>query len=334
MENKTRKLAILCERFFTPEEFAALPEHVKHHLSKIPQNYELLKSVGLIPETSECKLLEVDSKVELDSLSVCGNSDLEWTPALEAIPPGGERMKTKVSSVLCQPDKNKEKFTLKEVDTQDRTSLPCFQPNYALEEDHSDSDESLFSQESNIKQIKECIEPGSLNVSDSQVPPDCIRGKDKDYCRKTLPPGLAIKTSDMPDAWLGIFAKRFFPAQTIFGPYVGKNKSIEQMAPDSKYCWQIFKDGSPSHCIDGSDTSDSNWMRFINFARCEDEQYVTAYQHQGEIFYRAHRDIPAGTEILVNYDDSYARDLGIQAERANAASVNSLPNIGNNNNES
>lgn len=46
MENKTRKLAILCERFFTPEEFAALPEHKKHQLSKIPQNYDLLKSAG------------------------------------------------------------------------------------------------------------------------------------------------------------------------------------------------------------------------------------------------------------------------------------------------
>ncbi|XP_059177567.1 PR domain zinc finger protein 14-like isoform X2 [Physella acuta] len=85
-----------------------------------------------------------------------------------------------------------------------------------------------------------------------------------------------------------------------------------------------MKNGRPSYCVDGGDSSDSNWMRFINCARFEDEQCVTAYQHQGEIFYRAHRDIPAGTEILVYYGDSYARDLGIEVDRANAVSKNSL----------
>ena len=41
-------------------------------------------------------------------------------------------------------------------------------------------------------------------------------------------------------------------------------------------------------------------MRFVNCARSEEEQCVTAYQHQGEVYYRAHKDIHPGTELLVS----------------------------------
>ncbi|XP_059165107.1 uncharacterized protein LOC131947800 [Physella acuta] len=286
---------------------------------------------GLVAGSSEMEIQEMTCKSMLDFFSTSDDSDPDWTPALE----GGEKRKARISSFLCQLEKSKENSKLMEV--QDIDSLQCSSPTNALEKvaTHIEDDEYLFCEECNIEYIGDCTVHGPLNIiSDSQVPPDCIRGKDKDYCRKTLPPGLVIKTSDIPDAGLGVFATTFFPARTRFGPYVGKNKIVEQMAHNCEYCWQISKDGKPSHCVDGGDSSDSNWMRFINCARFEDEQCVTAYQHQGEIFYRAHRDIPAGTEILVYYGDRYARDLGIQAERANAASVNSLPNICNNMNVS
>lgn len=62
---------------------------------------------------------------------------------------------------------------------------------------------------------------------------------------------------------------------------------------------QIHQDGKPSHYVDASNPCYSNWMRFVNCARCEDEQCLTAYQYQGEIYYRSHRPIAKGTELLV-----------------------------------
>lgn len=36
------------KEFFTPEEFAAIPEYEKKHLSSLRQNYEVLRSAGKI----------------------------------------------------------------------------------------------------------------------------------------------------------------------------------------------------------------------------------------------------------------------------------------------
>ena len=63
--------------------------------------------------------------------------------------------------------------------------------------------------------------------------------------------------------------------------------------------FQLFENDKPSHYVNACDPSSSNWMRYVNCARAEEEQNVTAYQYQGEIYYRAHRPIPAGAEILV-----------------------------------
>ena len=65
------------------------------------------------------------------------------------------------------------------------------------------------------------------------------------------------------------------------------------------YSLQVIQEGKTSHFIDASDPKESNWMRFVNCARSEEEQCVTAYQHQGEVYYRAHKDIHPGTELLV-----------------------------------
>ncbi|XP_059148133.1 zinc finger protein 845-like isoform X1 [Physella acuta] len=158
-----------------------------------------------------------------------------------------------------------------------------------------------------------CTEHGPIKIeSDSQVPPDSINGEDKDYCRTTLPPGLMIKTSDIPGTGLGVFATRFFPAGTRFGAFDVKTESIQQMAHGSEYCWE---NGKLSHFVDASDSSVLNWMRFVKCARYEDEQCVTAYQHNGEMYYMAHRDIVAGSEILVYYGDNYTRDLSIQVQK-------------------
>jgi hypothetical protein len=52
-------------------------------------------------------------------------------------------------------------------------------------------------------------------------------------------------------------------------------------------------------------------MRFVNCARCEDEQNVIAYQYHGEIYYRVYKEIEVEGELLVWYGDEYAEQLGI-----------------------
>lgn len=75
--------------------------------------------------------------------------------------------------------------------------------------------------------------------------------------------------------------------------------------------FQILKEGRITHYIDGINPAQSNWMRFVNCARCEKEQNMIAYQYHGEIYYRVYKEIEADDELLVWYGDEYAEQLGI-----------------------
>ena len=72
-----------------------------------------------------------------------------------------------------------------------------------------------------------------------------------------------------------------------------------------------MQEGTIQYYIDGKDPLQSNWMRFVNCARCENEQNLIAYQYHGEIYYRVYKEIEAGAELLVWYGDEYAEQLGI-----------------------
>ena len=54
--------------------------------------------------------------------------------------------------------------------------------------------------------------------------------------------------------------------------------------------------------------------RYINCSRTEAEQNLIAFQHNGEIYYRAFRHIMPNEELLVWYGEGYAEDLGIDLE--------------------
>ena len=75
--------------------------------------------------------------------------------------------------------------------------------------------------------------------------------------------------------------------------------------------FQITQGGKAIHVIDGIDPARSNWMRFINCARNEEEQNLVAYQYHRQIYYRVYKEIDAGAEILVWYGDEYGAELGI-----------------------
>ena len=66
--------------------------------------------------------------------------------------------------------------------------------------------------------------------------------------------------------------------------------------------------------MDGSDPSCSNWLRFINCARNEEEQNMVAYQYHGEIYYRTFKTVYPGNELMLWYGEQYAEELGIYVE--------------------
>ena len=66
--------------------------------------------------------------------------------------------------------------------------------------------------------------------------------------------------------------------------------------------------------MDGSDPSCSNWLRFINCARNEEEQNMEAYQYHGEIYYRTFKAVYPGNELMVWYGERYAEELGISVQ--------------------
>lgn len=83
---------------------------------------------------------------------------------------------------------------------------------------------------------------------------------------------------------------------------------------------QIYEKGKLAYFLDGSDKNTSSWMRFIRCARHKQEQNLLAFQHNKDVFYRAFRDIPRGCELLVWYEDSYIKHMGIPFGIANRSS--------------
>ncbi|XP_038625928.1 histone-lysine N-methyltransferase PRDM9-like [Tachyglossus aculeatus] len=126
----------------------------------------------------------------------------------------------------------------------------------------------------------------------------------------TLPPGMQIKVSGIPNAGLGVWNQATsLPRGLHFGPYTGI-RTKDKKKSHSGYAWMIIR-GKNHEYLDGKDRAFSNWMRYVNCARSQREQNLVAIQYQGEIYYRTCRVIPPGQELLVWYGEEYGRELGI-----------------------
>ncbi|KAJ8364682.1 hypothetical protein SKAU_G00135130 [Synaphobranchus kaupii] len=127
----------------------------------------------------------------------------------------------------------------------------------------------------------------------------------------TLPPGLMVGRSSIPGAGLGVFNQgQLVPVGMHFGPFQGEMTSREK-AIESSYSWVICRKKNQYEYIDGIKDSHSNWMRYVNCARNEEEQNLVAFQNRGRVLYRCLRPIPLGQELLVWCADEYAKELGI-----------------------
>ncbi|XP_053524268.1 histone-lysine N-methyltransferase PRDM9-like [Artibeus jamaicensis] len=126
----------------------------------------------------------------------------------------------------------------------------------------------------------------------------------------TLPPGLRIGPSGIPEAGLGVWNEAAdLPVDLHFGPYEGHITEDEEAAK-SRYSWLIAKGRNRYEYVDGKDKSWANWMRFVNCARDDEEQNLVAFQYHGQVFYRTCQVTSGGCELLVWFGDEYGRELG------------------------
>ena len=73
---------------------------------------------------------------------------------------------------------------------------------------------------------------------------------------------------------------------------------------------QVNHEGVDPYFIDGKDTTDSNWMKFVNTARHKEEQNVTVYKYHGNIYFRTFKTISPESELLGGYGKQYEKILG------------------------
>ncbi|KAM5291611.1 histone-lysine N-methyltransferase PRDM7-like [Glossophaga mutica] len=165
-------------------------------------------------------------------------------------------------------------------------------------------DDYLYCQKCQNFYIDSCAVHGPPTfVKDSAV--------DKEHPQRaalTLPPGLRIGPSGIPEAGLGVWNEADdLPVGLHFGPYEGQITEDEEAAK-SRYSWQITKGRNCYEYVDGKDKSWANWMRYVNCARDDEEQNLVAFQYHGQIFYRTCQVIRPGCELLVWHGDEYGED--------------------------
>ncbi|XP_060785130.1 histone-lysine N-methyltransferase PRDM7-like isoform X2 [Neoarius graeffei] len=128
---------------------------------------------------------------------------------------------------------------------------------------------------------------------------------------QTLPPGLEIQKSSIPDAGLGVFNKgETVPVGAHFGPYQGELVDGEK-AMNSGYSWVINRSSQYHKYIDAKREMYANWMRYVNCARNDEEKNLVAFQYRGGILYRCCQPINPGQELLVWPEKEYAKILAL-----------------------
>ncbi|GBM98613.1 putative histone-lysine N-methyltransferase PRDM7 [Araneus ventricosus] len=146
-----------------------------------------------------------------------------------------------------------------------------------------------------------------LQVLDTKVP----KGEPQ-RAKRTLPYFFSIGISSIRKAGLGVWTEMPLIEGMVFGPFEGKILKKNEMSKASEYMWEVKKQSKVHHCIDASDASSSNWMRYVNCADDEEWQTMTAFQYMGKIYYKTYKPVLPYTEILIWYGDDYACKFGIE----------------------
>nr|XP_022303385.1 putative zinc finger protein 66 [Crassostrea virginica]XP_022303386.1 putative zinc finger protein 66 [Crassostrea virginica] len=296
--------------FFSKAELEKLSEYEMKRYKNMRKNYELMLAVGLpavMPEFMKGPKSRMKRKPKKEE----SDSDEEWTPYKSSrekkqtvrfsIPLKERTVKQPTHIIKTKGAKKPKKVEQRVYPLRVQQRL-----NY-MDVEVPDDDDFIFCEECNREHEGDCPYHGPLKIVNDTKQPLGVT----DRARKTLPQGLSIRKSSIPNAGEGVFAEQFIPKRTQFGPYEGEITDNQEEAHETGYAWQIYKHGRPSHFVNAFKEPISNWMRYVNCARSEFEQNLVAFQHQGQIFYRSFKDIAAGTELLVWYGHDYGKELGI-----------------------
>ncbi|XP_067874902.1 histone-lysine N-methyltransferase PRDM9-like [Heterodontus francisci] len=296
-------------------------------LAKNQPQVRFFKSLFMNEDTKETKKENTRKKQKASSPIVSHSEEdkdkgfrgfTEDTPSVMEETVSVKKINRETSTLACESKTNKvvctgkvlesaNEETTKETESR-RYSLRKRERKVYAEERELCDDDYLFCEDCKTFFIEECPVHGPPVFIEDTV----IEFSRPDRARLTLPEGLSIATSKIRKAGLGVWNEgKVIPKGVHFGPYEGVT-SNEEAAAVSGYSWVISKANKDFEYIDAKDESTSNWMRFVNCARKEEEQNLVAFQHCGKIYYRTCKPVPPRCELLVWYGDEYAKELGIK----------------------
>ncbi|XP_060993717.1 histone-lysine N-methyltransferase PRDM9-like [Dama dama] len=335
--------------YFSKEEWEEMGEWEKIRYRNVKRNYEALIAIGF--RATRPDFMHHRRQVIKPQVDDTEDSDEEWTPrqqgkpssmafrvdhskhqkrmsraplskesSLMELPGAAKLLKTSGSKQPQKPVPHhrkartpgqhpREKVELRGKETGvKRYSLRERKGHVYQEVSEPEDDDYLYCEECQNFFIDSCAAHG---------PPTFVKdcAVEKGHANRsalTLPPGLSIRLSGIPDAGLGVWNEASdLPLGLHFGPYEGQITDDEEAAKTG-YAWQITKARNCYEYVDGKDTSWANWMRYVNCARDDEEQNMVAFQYHGQIFYRTCQVVRPGCELLVWYGDEYGQDLGIK----------------------
>ena len=125
---------------------------------------------------------------------------------------------------------------------------------------------------------------------------------------------IVIKKSKIPRAGLGAFANKDISQGTKIGEYKGDvlDKKAYDKLKNTFYTFEVAKKNKKgsykTYYIDASKKKAGRELRFVNGAHGNKQRKLInleAYQYAEKIFYRAHKNIRAGEELIIDYGDNY-----------------------------
>uniref|UniRef100_A0A8C6FW23 Histone-lysine N-methyltransferase PRDM9 n=1 Tax=Moschus moschiferus TaxID=68415 RepID=A0A8C6FW23_MOSMO len=330
--------------YFSKEEWEEMGEWEKIRYRNVKRNYEALIAIGF--RATRPAFMHHHWQVIKPQVDDTEDSDEEWTPRQEGKPSPmafrGEHSKhqkgmSRASSLKELPEAAKllktsgSKQAQKPVPPPRKARTPGQHPRQKVELRRKETGVKRYSlRERKGHVYQEVSEPQDddylyceecqnffIDSCAAHGPPtfvkDCaVENGHANRSALTLPPGLSIRLSGIPEAGLGVWNEASdLPLGLHFGPYEGQITDDEEAA-NSGYSWLITKGRKCYEYVDGKDTSLANWMRYVNCARDDEEQNLVAFQYHGQIFYRTCQVVRPGCELLVWYGDEYGQDLGIK----------------------
>ncbi|XP_044291233.1 histone-lysine N-methyltransferase PRDM9-like [Varanus komodoensis] len=278
--------------YFPKEQWAEMGEWEKIRYKNMKENYEFMIQLGLpAPKPAFMYYARQLPKTANES----SESDDEWTPKsadFQSKNECGEKDKRKI-------EQHRQVSTYSLRKRERKTYMEINEPS---------DDDYLFCEYCLIFFIDECSVHGPPVFIEDTIAKIGLEKR----ATLTLPPGLRIGPSGIPKAGQGVWNEgEILPPGIHFGPYEGR-MSEEEEAANSGYSWMITRGQNYYTYIDGKDETNSNWMRYVNCARNEEEQNLVAFQYHGKIYYRVCKIILLHSELLVWYGEEYGKELGIK----------------------